>query len=63
MKSFLFPFITCIDQIIFLEKQLWGTASTITMNISLTKDRSKNIIGASIIHIQQAFEKNSKNRS
>ena len=63
MKPFLFAFITGIDQIIFLEEQLWGTASTITMNISLTKDRSKNIIGTSIIHIQQAFEKNSKNRS
>ena len=33
---------------IILEEQLWGTASAITTKIYLTKDRNKNIIGASI---------------
>ena len=32
----------------FFEEHLWGTASAITMNICLTKDCNKNIIGASI---------------
>ena len=40
---------------ILLEEYMWGTASTITKDISLTKDWNKNIIGASII--QQVFGK------
>ena len=32
----------------FVEEHLWGTASAITMNICLTKDWNKNIIGVSI---------------
>ena len=35
-----------IGQMIFFEEQLWRTASAITTNICLTKD--KNIIGALI---------------
>ena len=46
MKSFLFTFIMGIGQMIFFEEQLWKTASAITTNICLTKD--KNIIGALI---------------
>ena len=48
MKLFPFTFIAGIDQMIFLQKHMWGTASAITSNISLIKDRNKNIIGASI---------------
>ena len=33
---------------IFLEECLWGSASTITTNICLTKDQKKNVTGASI---------------
>ena len=35
---FLFTDITAVDQMMFLEEHLWGTASAITKNICLTKD-------------------------
>ena len=38
---------TGIDQMMFLEEHLWGTASAITTNICLTKDWNKNVAGAS----------------
>ena len=44
MKLFLFTFITSIDQMIFFQERLQGTASAITTNICLTK----YIIGASV---------------
>ena len=34
----LFTDITAVDQMMFLEEHLWGTASAITKNICLTKD-------------------------
>ena len=44
---------------IFLEEHLWGTVSTLTTNICLTKDWNKNIIGASVTakHLEDYFEK------
>ena len=58
MKSFLFTFITGIDQTIFLEEHVWGTASAIAADICLTRDWNKNIIGASITAIiLEKFEK------
>ena len=38
MKLFLFSYVTGIDQMIFFEEHLWGTASAITTDICLTKD-------------------------
>ena len=35
---FLFTFVTGIDQMIFLEEHLRGTASAITTNVCLNKD-------------------------
>ena len=42
MKLFLFTVVTGIDQMIFFEEHLAGTASAITTDICLTKDSNKN---------------------
>ena len=56
-KLFLFTFI--MGQMIFLEENLWATASAITTNICLTKNWNKNIIGASITgRISKIISKN-----
>ena len=37
-QVFLLTFITRMDQMIFYEEQLWGTASAITVDICQTND-------------------------
>ena len=58
MKLSLLTFITGIDQMIFLEEQLWGTASAITTNICLTKIEKKyNRCFNYSKHLENYFEK------